>query len=98
MIRQAAAEKWSILLRKSDSWRDIAAAHQRNGYCTEAVRVPVGWALQNPAVRVVVAHALPGLTPSIRVMEKYGFVLVGHGPMDDGMRTIRYEVTQRPCA
>jgi RimJ/RimL family protein N-acetyltransferase len=68
-------------------------AHQRNGYCTEAVRVLVCWALQNRAVRVVVAHTLPELTPSIRVLEKCGFLLVGDGPIEDGMRTIRYEVT-----
>lgn len=67
-------------------------ADQRSGYCTEAVRVLVGCALQNRTVRVVVAHTLPGLTPSIRVLEKCGFVLVGDGPVEDGMRTIRYEV------
>jgi [ribosomal protein S5]-alanine N-acetyltransferase len=70
-------------------------AHQRNGYGTEAVRVLVGWALQHRAVRVVVAHTLPELAPSIRVLEKCGFVLVGDGPIEDGMRTIRYEVTPR---
>jgi len=73
----------------------ILEAHQRNGYCTEAVRVLVGWALQNSAVRVVVGHTLPELTPSIRVMEKCGFVLVGDGPIEDGRQTIRYEVTPK---
>jgi RimJ/RimL family protein N-acetyltransferase len=49
----------------------------------------------------VVAHTLPELTPSIRVLKKCGFVLVGDGPVEDGMRTIRYEVTPgqfRPLA
>jgi hypothetical protein len=44
-------------------------------------------------VRVVVAHTLPELTPSIRVLEECGFVLGGDGPAEDGMRTMRYEVT-----
>jgi RimJ/RimL family protein N-acetyltransferase len=33
------------------------------------------------------------LLPSIRVMEKCGFVFAGEGPMEDAMRTIRYELT-----
>ena len=67
-------------------------AHQGNGHWTEAVRVLVDWALQNRAVQAVVAHTLPDLTPSIRVMEKCGFVFVGDGPIEDGMPTIRYEL------
>jgi ribosomal-protein-alanine N-acetyltransferase len=71
----------------------ILEAHQRMGYCTEAVRALVGWAFQCPAVRKVVAHTLPGLVPSIRVMEKCGFAFAGDGPIEDGMQTIRYELT-----
>lgn len=67
-------------------------AHQRNGYCTEAVRALLAWALQHAAVNIVVAHTLHGLTPSIRVLEKCGFSFVGDGPIEDGMRTIRYEL------
>jgi RimJ/RimL family protein N-acetyltransferase len=68
--------------------------HQRNGYCTEAVRALLDWAFQNRAVRTVIAHTLPGLTPSIRVMEKCGFVFAGNGPMEDGMPTIRYQLSR----
>jgi RimJ/RimL family protein N-acetyltransferase len=68
-------------------------AHQRNGYCTEAVRALLGWAFGHPEVKTVVAHTLTGLTPSIRVMEKCGFVFAGDGPIEDGMQTIRYELT-----
>jgi RimJ/RimL family protein N-acetyltransferase len=68
--------------------------HQRQGYATEAVRALVGWAFQNSAVRRVVANTLPELTPSIRLMEKSGFVFLGDGPIEDGMRTIRYELTR----
>jgi RimJ/RimL family protein N-acetyltransferase len=41
-----------------------------------------------------VAHTFPELTPSIRVMEKCGMVFAGHGPVEDGMQTIRYELTR----
>ena len=69
-------------------------AYQRNGYCTEAVRALIAWALQHPAAQIVVGHTLPDLAPSIRVMEKCGFVFVGDGPIEDGMHTVRYELTQ----
>jgi [ribosomal protein S5]-alanine N-acetyltransferase len=68
--------------------------HQRQGYATEAVRGLLSWAFQNPDVQRVVADTLPGLAPSIRVMEKSGFAFVGDGPVEDGMRTIRYELTR----
>jgi RimJ/RimL family protein N-acetyltransferase len=68
--------------------------HQRNGYCTEAVRALIGWAFQNSNVSKVIAHTLPDLLPSIRVMEKCGLVFVGAGPVEDGMQTIRYELTR----
>jgi ribosomal-protein-alanine N-acetyltransferase len=67
-------------------------AHQRNGYCTEAVRTLIGWAFQHPVVQTVVAHTLPGLAPSILVMEKCGLLFVGEGTIEDGMQTIRYEL------
>lgn len=72
----------------------ILEAHQRNGYCTEATRALIGWAYEHQAVEVVVAHTLTGLIPSIRVLEKCGFAFVGDGPIEDGMRTIRYELTR----
>jgi len=68
--------------------------HQRHGYATEAVRALLSWAFQSPVVQRVVADTLPELTPSIRVMEKSGFAFVGDGPVEDGMRTIRYELTR----
>jgi [ribosomal protein S5]-alanine N-acetyltransferase len=68
--------------------------HQRQGYATGAVRGLLSWAFQKPEVQRVVADTLPGLTPSIRVLEKSGFAFVGDGPVEDGMRTIRYELTR----
>jgi [ribosomal protein S5]-alanine N-acetyltransferase len=67
-------------------------AHQRNGYCTEAVRTLIGWAFQHQTVQTVIAHTLPGLTSSIRVMEKCALVFAGPGPIEDGLQTIRYEL------
>jgi RimJ/RimL family protein N-acetyltransferase len=63
-------------------------AHQGNGYCTEAVQALIVWAFTPPEVKMVIAHTLPGLMPSIRVMEKCGFVFAGDGPIEDGMLTI----------
>jgi RimJ/RimL family protein N-acetyltransferase len=69
--------------------------HQRNGYCTEAVRALTAWAFEHEAVQTIVAHTLPGLVPSIRVLEKCGFVFAGEGEIEDGMQTIRYELSKR---
>ena len=70
-------------------------AHQRNGYCTEAVRALITWAFSNPTVKLIVGLTLPELEPSIRVMEKCGFALAGKGPIEDGMQSVRYELTPR---
>jgi ribosomal-protein-alanine N-acetyltransferase len=72
----------------------VLEMHQRQGYATEAVRGLLSWAFQSPEVQRVVADTPPGLTPSIRVMEKSGFAFVGDGPVEDGMRTVRYELTR----
>lgn len=72
-------------------------AHQRNGYCTEAVRALLDWAFAHPEIRMVIGHTLLELTPSIRVMEKCGFAFSGEGPVEDGMKTIRYELLRRGC-
>src|ERR1700730_16632934 len=71
----------------------ILEAQQRKGYSTEVVRALIAWAFQQPGAQAIVGHTLPGLTASIRVMEKCGFVFVGDGPVADGMQTIRCELT-----
>ena len=68
-------------------------AQQRQGYCTEAVRALIRWAFSHPEIKLVIAHTLPELRPSIRVMEKCGFVFAGHGPLEEGTETVRYELT-----
>src|SRR5262245_53346574 len=57
----------------------VLESQQRQGYAPEAVRALLAWAFAHPAVRKVRAHTLPELAPSIRVLEKCGFRLVGAG-------------------
>lgn len=66
--------------------------HHRNGYCTEAVGALLDWAFQHQAVDTIAAHTVPTSRPSMRVLEKCGFMPVGIGPAEDGRRTIRYEL------
>ena len=53
--------------------------HQGKGYGTEAILAIVAWAFEHPEVRRVIAETLPELQPSIRLLEKCGFRLVGPG-------------------
>ncbi len=67
----------------------IVETHQRQGYATEAVSGLAPWAFAHPGVKRVIAHTLPELRPSIRVLEKCGFAFVGDGA-EQG--TIRYQL------
>ncbi len=69
----------------------VAESHQRQGYAPEAVRALVAWAFAHPSVTRVVAHTMPELRPSIRVLEKCGFRFVGDGA-EAG--TIRFELSR----
>lgn len=66
----------------------IVESHQRQGYAPEAVRGLTSWAFAHGHVKRLIAHTLPELHPSIRVLEKCGFRFVGAGA-EEG--TIRYE-------
>lgn len=70
----------------------VMESHQRNGYAPEATRALIDRAFADARVQRVIAHTLPDLIPSIRVLEKCGFVFVGEGA-EPG--TIRFEL-QRP--
>jgi len=59
------------------------------GFATEAAAGLVGWARAFPQVRRVVAHTLPELPASIRVLQKNGFRLKGR-PEEPG--AIRFEL------
>lgn len=64
---------------------------QRRGYAPEAVRALLAWAFSHPEVSAVIAHTLPELVPSIRVLEKCGFAFDGEST-EDGMRVVRYRL------
>ena len=58
---------------------------------SEAVRGLLGRAFADPVVRTVIAETLPELTPSIGVLAKCGFHLIGEGS-EPGV--IRFELTR----
>jgi RimJ/RimL family protein N-acetyltransferase len=57
----------------------IVPEHRRRGYATEAAAALVAHAFSFEAVDAVIAETLPELVPSIGVLEKLGFALVGEG-------------------
>jgi ribosomal-protein-alanine N-acetyltransferase len=56
---------------------EVAPAHRRRGYATEAAGALVRWALARPEVSRVIACPLPDNTPSRRVLEASGLAQVG---------------------
>lgn len=73
----------------------IVRDHQRQGYASETVRALLEHAFAVPAVHRVIAETLPELTPSIGVLRKCGFRLVGDGS-EPGV--IRFEITRAAFA
>jgi ribosomal-protein-alanine N-acetyltransferase len=69
----------------------IVRDHQRQGYASEAVRGLLGRAFAVSEVRRVIAETYPELTPSIGVLRKCGFRLIGDGS-EPGV--IRFELTR----
>ena len=61
---------------------------QRQGFATEATEGLMRRAYEDPRVSLVIAETLPDLAPSIGVLEKIGFALLGEGS-EPGV--IRYE-------
>jgi RimJ/RimL family protein N-acetyltransferase len=57
----------------------IVRDHRRQGYASETVRGLLAYAFAVPAVLRVIGETLPELTPSIAVLRKCGFRLVGDG-------------------
>jgi RimJ/RimL family protein N-acetyltransferase len=55
----------------------VAPERRRRGYARETVEAWVAWAFAHPDVHRVVAHTLPGLTPSIQLLDATGFRYVG---------------------
>jgi RimJ/RimL family protein N-acetyltransferase len=69
----------------------IVAEYQRRGYASEATRGMMERAFGHPSVRRVIAETLPELTPSIGVLRKCGFRLIGEGS-EPGV--IRFAITR----
>lgn len=69
----------------------IVRDHQRRGYASETVRGLLAHAFALPAVQRVIAETLPELTPSIGVLRKCDFRLVGDGS-EPGV--VRFELTR----
>ena len=73
----------------------IVPEYQRQGYAIEAVGGLLSHAFNVPAVRRVIAETLPELIPSIGVLEKTGFRLIGEGS-EPGV--IRFELLRTEYA
>lgn len=69
----------------------IVPEHRRLGLASEAVAALVERAFEHPAVQRVIAETMPALLPSIGVLARNGFHLIGDGT---GPGTIRYELTR----
>lgn len=69
----------------------IVSDRRRSGYATEAVRGLLDHAFGLPNVFRVIAETLPELEPSIGVLRKCGFRLIGEGS-EPGV--IRFEITR----
>ena len=70
----------------------VVEAYQRKGLGTEGARALIDRAFRDPGVTRVIAETFPDLTPSIRVLEKNGFVRI-EGGSEPGV--IRFEL-RRP--
>ena len=73
----------------------IVGDHQRRGYASEATRGLLAKAFALPRVTRVIAETLPELAPSIGVLRKCGFRLIGEGG-EPGV--IRFELTRAEYA
>jgi RimJ/RimL family protein N-acetyltransferase/uncharacterized damage-inducible protein DinB len=69
----------------------VMEEYQRQGIAAEAAGALVARAFGAPEVRRVIAETLPALLPSIRVLEKNGFRLIGEGSTPG---VIRFELTR----
>jgi ribosomal-protein-alanine N-acetyltransferase len=66
---------------------------ERHGYATEAVRAMIGWAFQQPGVKIVRALAPVWNTPALRVAENVGMHPVAADEDDDIGEVLVYAVS-----
>ena len=67
----------------------VVPGQRGQGIATEAVRALAAWGLSQPAVLAIVAHCEPDNEPSIRVLERVGFVRDGSVHAQLGWRLTR---------
>lgn len=73
----------------------IVSDRRRRGYASEATQGLLAHAFAMPTLRRAIAETLPELTPSIGVLRKCGFRLIGDGS-EPGV--IRFELTRAAYA
>ena len=74
----------------------VLGRFQGQGLATEAVRALLDQAARHPAVQRVIAETLPSLAPSIRLLERLGFLPAGEG---SGAGILRFALPlQSPAA
>jgi RimJ/RimL family protein N-acetyltransferase len=61
------------------------------GYGTEATGMLIDWAFEQPSVQAVRATIPPWNTPSIRVAEKLGMIVVGESEDAEAGKVIVYQ-------
>jgi len=74
----------------------VVPERRRRGYARETVDAWLAWAFSHPEVVRVIAHTLPGLTPSIGVLESAGFSYVGPNAAAGEPDAIQYERRRAP--
>lgn len=70
----------------------VLPAFQRRGLGTEACRLLSAHAFADPRASAIIAHTLPSLIPSQRLLGKLGFVKVAEMDDPDDGRVWRYRV------
>lgn len=69
----------------------LLPGYRGRGYATEAVKALVQWAFSHTEVREVVAETLPDNGPSIRVLERCGFMRAGPGSEEGHIRFVLHQ-------
>ncbi|MBN1853030.1 MAG: GNAT family N-acetyltransferase [Pirellulales bacterium] len=70
----------------------ILENYQCQGFASEGVHALIEWAFSHADVHRIIAQTFPDSRPSIRVLEKQGFLLIGDG-FEDG--AILYQLDRR---
>ena len=75
----------------------IFPEHRRNGYATEAVEALLDWA-RAQGIHHFVASVGPGNEPSLRIVQRLGFVEVGRHWDDEDGEELEFELAEEPVS